>query len=298
MGSETHGSVDAGETPDAPAGPAVHLLRDLWRVLTVRQRRAVLWAQILSIVMALSTVTGIASIAPFFAVLGDPHLIERSGMVHTLYQYFGSPSRHTFELQLGLTFMSVVFASNLINLLGSFAMIRLAYWISTDLQSTLFGEYLHRPYAFHTRTHSANLFNNVIHETTRVINDVMQNVFSLVTNTATATLIVVTVILLNPAVALGMIAVLAGGYLLIYLAVRNWLLRAGLRQSGFLVDQAATVWVRSRKFWCCASRTIFIAASSALGAHWDARRPTPCWSPRVRDTSWNVSRYSVWWCWH
>jgi len=69
----------------------------------------------------------------------------------------------------------------------------------------------------------------------------MQNVFLLVTNIATAALIVVSVILLNPAVALGMIAALAGGYLLIYLAVRNWLLRAGLRQSGLLVDQARTV---------------------------------------------------------
>jgi ATP-binding cassette, subfamily B, bacterial PglK len=241
MGSSSLGSLDAGEPAVPPVGPTMHLLRDVWRVLSARQRHWIVWAQILSIVMAFSTVTGIASIAPFFAVLGDPHLIERTGVVHTLYQRFGSPPRHSFEAELGFMFMCVVLVANFINVFGSFVMIRLAYRISTDLQSTLFGEYLHRPYTFHTRTHSANIFNNVVHETTRVINDVMQNVFSLVTNAATATLIVISVILLNPVVAAEMIAALAGGYLLIYLAVRNWLLRAGQAQSALLLEQARTV---------------------------------------------------------
>jgi ABC-type multidrug transport system fused ATPase/permease subunit len=229
------------EAQVAQDGLDVHLLRDIWHVLTARQRRAVICAQILSIVMAFSTVTGIAAIAPFFAVLGDPRLIERAGLVHRLHQLFGSAPRQVFELQLGVTFMCVVFAANLINIFGSFAMTRLAFGISTDLQSALFGEYLHRPYTFHTGTHSANLFNNVISETPRVITEVMQNVFSLVTNTATATLIVITVVAVNPVIASAMIAALAGGYLLIYLAARNWLLRAGLKQTGLLIEHGKTV---------------------------------------------------------
>ena len=217
------------------------MMREIWSVLTAQQRRRVLWAQILSLRMALSTVTGIASITPFFAVLGDPNLAQRAGVIHALYLYLGSPTRHMFEVSLGLAFLCLVFFANLINVFGSFTMIRLAYWISTDLQSSLFGEYLSRPYSFHTRTHSAQIFNSVVHEATRVTNDVLQNVFSLVTNIATATLIVISVIALNPAVAAAMMAALAGGYLLIYLALRNWLLRAGQTQAGFLVEQAKTV---------------------------------------------------------
>ncbi|MDB6082423.1 MAG: hypothetical protein JWN43_304, partial [Gammaproteobacteria bacterium] len=44
---------------------------DLWRILTAAQRRWVLAAQALSLLMASSTVAGIAAIAPFFAALGD-----------------------------------------------------------------------------------------------------------------------------------------------------------------------------------------------------------------------------------
>jgi HlyD family secretion protein len=199
-----------------------------------------LGAQFLSIVMALTTVVGIASIAPFFSVLGNPHLIDQSGPLVWLY-HFGFSSRRSFTVALGLAFMGLVLLANLINVIGSFVMIRLAWSIGTDLQSILFAEYLHRPYLFHARTHSAVLFNNVIHETARATNHILQNAFSLVTNVITALFIIVSVMLLNPAVAAAMIGALAGGYVLIYLAVRNRLLRAGEIESHFYIEQTKIV---------------------------------------------------------
>src|SRR6202162_5775465 len=142
------------------------LLREIWSVLTPPQRRWVLLAQLLSILMAFSTVVGIAAIAPFFAVLGNPELIDRPGMLHTLYG-LGFSSERGFTLALGFAFMGLVLCANLINVVGSFVMIRLALWIGTDLQSILFREYIERPYLYHTRTHSAVIFNNVVHETSR-----------------------------------------------------------------------------------------------------------------------------------
>ncbi len=217
------------------------LLSDIWSVLSARQRRWVVWAQFLSILMACSTVTGIASIAPFFAVLGDPQLIGHPGPLHWLYMHFGFSSKRSFEIALGLGFMTVVLVANLINILGSFAMIRLSYWISTDLQSTLFEEYLTRPYVFHAKTHSATLLNKIIHETNRVSNDILQSIFSLVTNIATAAFIIISVMLLNPAVAAAMMIALAGGYVLIYLAVRNLLFRTGQVKINFLTEQTKIV---------------------------------------------------------
>ena len=218
----------------------MNLVFDIWSVLTFRQRLWVLGAQLLSIVMALTTVAGIASIAPFFSVLGNPHLIDQSGPLVWLY-HFGFSSRRSFTVALGLAFMGLVLLANLINVIGSFVMIRLAWSIGTDLQSILFAEYLHRPYLFHARTHSAVLFNNVIHETARATNHILQNAFSLVTNVITALFIIVSVMLLNPAVAAAMIGALAGGYVLIYLAVRNRLLRAGEIESHFYIEQTKIV---------------------------------------------------------
>jgi ABC-type multidrug transport system fused ATPase/permease subunit len=216
------------------------LTSDIWSVLTSRQRRWVLGAQILSIMMAFSTVAGIASIAPFFAVLGDPQLIDRTPLLHWLYQQ-GFSSHRSFTIALGLAFMGLVLLANLLNVVGSFVMIRLAYWIGADLQRVLFEEYLGRPYLFHARTSSALLFGNIIQETSRATNQILQHGLALITNSITALFIVVSVMVLNPLVAVAMIAALAGGYALIYLAVRNRLLRAGQAQSSLFVDLARIV---------------------------------------------------------
>ena len=216
------------------------LLTDIWSVLTARQRRWVVAAQFLSLLMAFSTVAGIASIAPFFSVLGNPALIHRTPQLQWLYQ-LGFSNTRSFTAALGLAFMALVVLANAINIVGSFVMIRLAMWIGTDLQSILFAEYLHRPYVFHARTHSSLLFNNLMHETTRSTNHLLQNAFSLNTNIVTAVFIVASVMLLNPTLATAMLTALAGGYVLIYLAVRNRLLRAGEIESRFFIEQTKIV---------------------------------------------------------
>jgi ABC-type multidrug transport system fused ATPase/permease subunit len=214
----------------------INLVRDIWSVLTPRQRRWVLAAQLLSILMAFSTVAGIASIAPFFSVLGNPHLIEQSTWLYSLFHQFGFSDSRRFTIALGLAFIAIVVVANLINVIGSFVVIRLALWIGTDLQSVLFDEYLHRPYAFYARTPTAVLYNNVIHETTRATMQILQNAFMLVTSAITALFIIVSLLVLNPFVALVMVAAVAGGYGLIYLALRNRLLRAGQAQSRLFTE--------------------------------------------------------------
>ena len=216
------------------------LVREIWSVLSPQQRRWVLWTQCLSLLMAFSTVIGIASIAPFFAVLGDPQLIDSSAPLRWLFLHLGF-SRRGFEVALGLGFLAVVLLANLINVFGAFVMIRLSYRISTEVQSTLFEEYLARPYIFHAKTNSAVIFNNVINETNRITNDVLRNAFPLVTNVATVVLIILSVTWLNPLVAAAMLIALGGGYIAIYLALRNWLLRSGHMQSSYLIEQTKIV---------------------------------------------------------
>jgi hypothetical protein len=69
------------------------LLAEIWNILTPWQRRGILAMQAVSLVMAVSTATGIAAIAPFFAVLGDPQLIEHNSLLHWLYVRLRQPTR-------------------------------------------------------------------------------------------------------------------------------------------------------------------------------------------------------------
>lgn len=216
-------------------------LADFWSVLAAPQRRSVLATQLISLAMAVSTATGIAAIAPFFAVLGDARLIDRVAPLHWLYAHCGFASQRSFEVALGIAFIGVVLLANLINVLGTLAMNRLALRIGTELQTTLFAEYLSRPYRFHAGTNSTTLFNNVVHEPARVTYGILQHAFTLVTNLVTAAFIILSILLVSPAIAAVMIAALAGGYAVIYLMVRDRLLRSGQAQSQFATEQVQVV---------------------------------------------------------
>jgi len=190
--------------------------------------------------MAFSTVAGIASIAPFFSVLGDPQLMDHSKFMHWAYTALGFSSSRGFEIGLGLAFVSVVLIANLVNAVGSFLMTRLSWHISTDMKSALFREYLSRPYVFHAKTPSALLFNNIIYKT-NVTTSILQGIFILVTSIVTAAFITISILVLNPALGTAIVLALAGGYLAIYLSMRHRLLRAGKVQSGFFTEQTKIV---------------------------------------------------------
>src|SRR5450631_4402125 len=220
------------------SGSFMTLFAEIWGILTPKQRRGILTMQFVSIAMAFSTVTGIAAIAPFFAVLGQPKLIDHNALLHWAYLHGGFSDKRGFVVALGIAFIAVMLIANLINVLGTLAMSRLALRIGTELQSTLFGEYLSRPYSFHIRANGTMLFNNILHETARVTNGILRNAFLLVTNLVTASFIILSILLLKPMIALAMIAGLAGGYALIYFVLRNRLLKLGQSQSRFAIEQA------------------------------------------------------------
>ncbi len=205
----------------------MRLISEIWNILTPAQRRRVLLAQIISLAMALSAVTGVAAIAPFFAVLGNPRLIDTQPWLHWLYAIGGFEDWHTFVAALGLAFIVVVVSASVINALGSLAMNRLALQIGSELQTVLFHEYLSRPYLFHTATHSSTLFNNVVYEVGRFNNGVLQSGFALITSLASGAFIMASVLLVDPVLSIVMLVILATGYTLIYLAVRQRLSRVG-----------------------------------------------------------------------
>jgi HlyD family secretion protein len=209
----------------------MRFLLDLWRLLDKPQRRRLIGLQLLSVAMALSTVGGIAAVVPFFAVLAHPDAVNHNTILHFLYVRLGL-SHGAFVVALGVGFTVVIVISNLINMLGARAMCRFSFSVGERLQVTLFDEYLHRDYEFHSRTNGALLTTKVLHETARIAGGILQNGLILVTNAVTAVLILISIMILNPLFALAAIAALGSSYVAIYLFTRR-----RLRQNGLLESQ-------------------------------------------------------------
>jgi len=204
----------------------MNFLVQIWRLLDGAQRRWVLMAQGASLLMASSTLLGIAAISRFFALVADPALVTQSQTLIQLRGYVGLQDDHGFVVLLGLFFGGMVILTNLLSWAGAYTLQRVALKVGDDIQAMLFREYLNRNALFHADTHSATLCNNVAYETERGVVTALESAFALITSLVTAVLVICTVLIVNP-LASAMVGALVTGYGVIYFALRGRIYRAG-----------------------------------------------------------------------
>ncbi len=219
------------------------MLITLWRLLERRQKARLLALQLLSVLMALGTVTGIAAILPFFTALAAPASLGHSRRLSFLYRYLGLPAGGGARLavMLGVAFIALVALANLVNLAGALLMNRFAFETGNALNIELFESYLSRDYGAHLRTHSATLTSRLLHETGRVTAGVLQSGLMLAANLVTVALIVGSMVLVDPAIAAIALTALGTTYGAIYLAARGRLLRNGVEESGHYAERTRIV---------------------------------------------------------
>ena len=84
------------------------LLLRFWRLLDRQQRRRLVGLQLLSVVMGLSSVGGVAAVLPFFTALADPSAIRRSAVLRGLIQHFPLDNDNSLVILLGAGFSASV----------------------------------------------------------------------------------------------------------------------------------------------------------------------------------------------
>ena len=203
------------------------ILYDIWTLLDRSQRRKLIALQAVSILMAFSTLGGIAAVIPFFSVLADPSSIHRSEVLNFLFERLHFANEQTFVVTLGLGFVGAVLLSNGINLLGAMAMNRYANSVGDSFHVALLSEYLRRDYRFHANAERSVLAANVLNEVSRLTDGVLQGGLTLITSAVTTLFIVVSMILFSPAIATLATICIGGGYAVFY-----GLARARLRHNG------------------------------------------------------------------
>jgi ATP-binding cassette, subfamily B, bacterial PglK len=215
-------------------------LLSLWRLLNQPQRRQLAGLQLLSIIMGLSTVGGIAAVLPFFTALADPAAVRESKALHWLFPRGLLVDDGTLLIALGAAFCVIVLLANAINLFGFMAINRFAFQVGEIFHVRLFEAYMLRDYEFHTRNNSSELATRVLYETARVTSGVQQGLI-LITNLVTICCIAGSMLLVNPLAAVGAIVGLGATYAAIYTLARGRLLRNGEVESRAHAARTLTV---------------------------------------------------------
>jgi ABC-type multidrug transport system fused ATPase/permease subunit len=216
------------------------LLAILWRLLDPRQRRAFLLLHATALSMAFSTLIGIAAVVPFLIALQRPAIIQQHERLSRWLAMLPTADERLLTLTLGSAFAVTIVLANAINWAGSTAMHNFAYRTGFRASVALFDDYLERGVAFHGAANRAALFGAVMWETNRGVTGVLQATFLMTTALATIALIVASLALLDPLVALAATAGIGTCYAAMYLAARSRLQRLGSLESTLAEDRART----------------------------------------------------------
>jgi ABC-type multidrug transport system fused ATPase/permease subunit len=213
-------------------------LTTIWMALTPALRRRCVLLQFLSLFMATSTVAGLAAVMTFLAVLTEPGLIEKHAALGWLWRQVGS--QREFFLLLGGAFIALLVLSAVLNVFGVRAMGRLAHAVGDRIREVLFADYLRREFPFHARAGAGQLMDDVLYQSDRVTHTLF-NAQLFVTNAALTLLVVASIAIVNPLIALLGVLVIGGSYLGFYRLVRPRVARNGLLQRRLGAERTAVV---------------------------------------------------------
>jgi ABC-type multidrug transport system fused ATPase/permease subunit len=202
----------------------------LWQInslLSKGQRRRLLLLQGYFVLSAVLQVAGVASVAPFIAVVSNASLIHEYPIAQCIYDAMGFTSDRQFMIAFAWALMGIIVIGNAVIAGGVWLTIAYARHLGVDLQSEVLRGYLHREYERVGRTNSARLVATFTQGISRFVYMVVQPMLNLNSAVFVAVLILGGLVWLSPMIALSAGVVVGAGYFIMYSLAKGLLEKHG-----------------------------------------------------------------------
>lgn len=218
------------ETPQ-PASSLFSSLKQLLKLLPARQRRLIGWMLGLQIIAAGSEILSLGAVIPFLGALANaPQLMSQPAMQPWL-SFLNIQTPQRLVVAMAVLFGGAIVLSNALRLLT----IRMQYRFSAEIGNTISAEVyrrtLYQPYSFHTQHSSSQIIALSTLDAANVSGGVLPSAFYFVTNSLVVLTITITLVALDPWVALAAAVIVGGAYGLIIIKTREALHRNGRKMS-------------------------------------------------------------------
>ena len=170
----------------------------------------------LSLAQAFFQVVGITSIFPFLAIAADPERIRRSHFGRQFLSLFPPMENRQLLLVAGLIAIVALLISNAVNLLAEYARTRYAQNFAHWLRVRLLRRMASQPYTYFLQRNSGDLLKKILGDVTNYTAGVLLPLLDTVARVLTAVLLLVTLFLVQPVIALSAAIVLGAYYIMIF----------------------------------------------------------------------------------
>ena len=205
----------------------INKIKEIFFLLEKYQQKKIIYLQILILLTACMEVLSLFAIAPFMSILADYEVINKEGYISDLYNYLEFQSPKDFLFFFALFFLCILFISNLIHMVTIWIVSINSIKMGTTLGNRLFSFYLNQKWLFHVKSNSAQLINKIAQESDRITLGIIQPAMLINAKLAVSVFLIVAMIIYNPFVALIVGLILGISYVIIFLYVKNSVMRNG-----------------------------------------------------------------------
>jgi ATP-binding cassette, subfamily B, bacterial PglK len=170
----------------------------------------------LSLAQALFQVIGITSIFPFLAIAADPERIRRSHFGMRFLELFPPMENRQLLLIAGIIAIAGLIASNAVNLVAEYARTLYANNFAHWLRVRLLRRMASQPYTYFLQRNSGDLLKKILGDVTNYTSGVLLPLLDTVARVFTAVLLLATLFLVQPVIALWAAILLGGFYVIIF----------------------------------------------------------------------------------
>lgn len=196
-------------------------------------RKKLAFVFLLSLAQGIFQVVGVTSIFPFLAIAADPDRIRHSQFGLRFLALLPPMSNRELLITAGIVAIVGLLLSNAVNLLAEYARTRYAHSFGHWLRVRLLRRMASQPYGYFLQRNSGDLLKKVVGDVMNYIDGVLLPLLDSIARGLTAALLLATLFLVQPVIALCATVGLGAFYLIIFrlLARKRQEANEGLRTS-------------------------------------------------------------------
>ncbi|WP_372829043.1 ABC transporter ATP-binding protein [Psychrobacter maritimus] len=207
------------------------VIKQLFVLLTDKQLKQFYLLQVLVVIMAFTELLGIASIAPFMALVGDISILETNGIFSQLYKMSGLNNPMDFLFYSGVIVLVMLTFSTVISMFTTWRLSIFGARIGTEIADRLYSYYMQQSWQFHASGSSAQLTKQVSTEAARISNDIIQPLMQMNSKLVLALFISISIVIYDPVIAILGLFIFSLAYFVLYRLVRQKLESNGQQLS-------------------------------------------------------------------
>lgn len=207
------------------------LLKDsvnkLLKLLNKKDKQKLILIFFMMIIAALFETLSIGVIVPFVSIVTSPETIKDQSVLSEIFKLFNFQSESSFIMFAVVLLILIFILKNMYILLYNYIQYRIVLNQEVKLSTTLFKEYLTKPYTFHLQRNTSELLRNVNNEVRTVFQGIVLSSLQLVTEILITICILVLLLVTAPIATLIAALLLGSGIFVFFKFFRRKISRLG-----------------------------------------------------------------------